>query len=214
MDKFLKGPNGKAVFDTIREGLESFSGWINKPQFQEDLKSFSTAVTEIVRAIGRAVIWIGGMVGGKDELLINQIRDKAFAAQQNPNNLRRPSSSFSQDNSAPHDSDPSALGFVKALGKTALGLLTGVGVDDVEERWKAGGWYSHQLAQEPEQKAQRAKKPAGIVGGGHLGDSDSIFIFFHLLPYCCLPFLLLGGHVIAQGNTGRKLFYSLTRTGQ
>lgn len=56
VEKFLKGPNGKAVFDTIREGLESFSGWINKPQFQEDLKSFSTAVTEIVKAIGRAVI--------------------------------------------------------------------------------------------------------------------------------------------------------------
>lgn len=67
VEAFVSGPNGKAVFDTLADVVDSFSAWISNPGFQQDLGKFSNAVADIVKAIGNAVIWIGGMVGGSDK---------------------------------------------------------------------------------------------------------------------------------------------------
>lgn len=67
VEKFLKGPNGEKVFDTLRKGIETFSAWISNPGFQKDLDAFTTAVTEIVKAIGNAIIYIGNLIGKTDQ---------------------------------------------------------------------------------------------------------------------------------------------------
>lgn len=55
---FINGPNGKAVFDTLKEGLESFSKWISDPGFRDDLHDFSSGVSNLVTSLGAAVKWL------------------------------------------------------------------------------------------------------------------------------------------------------------
>ncbi|CAI1823909.1 Transglycosylase SLT domain [Serratia fonticola] len=141
VDSFLSGPNGKAVFEELKNGVESFSAWINKPQFQEDLKSFSTAVTEIVKAIGRAVIWIGGMVGGSDKK--DGETDVAYQARKQKE----------RTDAMAADKEKWEI--------TGEKLSNWVGDIFSKTPDPAAVMLNQQLTGEPEQHAQRVKKPAG-----------------------------------------------------
>lgn len=154
VEAFVSGPNGKAVFDTLADVVDSFSAWISNPGFQQDLGKFSNAIADIIKAIGNAVIWLARFARGASDpeernRLINDLQNESSFA--NKTGVTQPTPQVSK-------SDNGVLGFMKALGKTTFGVLTGMGPDEIEDRWNAGGWYNHQLGQEPVQKGQAAKK--------------------------------------------------------
>lgn len=72
IQKFISGKNGKALFDSIAGGLEKLANWLGGDAFQKDLDTFTTAIKNIVIAIGDAIRWIAsfspsGTGTGKDE---------------------------------------------------------------------------------------------------------------------------------------------------
>lgn len=73
LEKFIRGENGKALFETVARGLEKLATWLGSDQFQKDLTEFGRAVKEIVLALRDAVLWITGNVNlsgagkGKDK---------------------------------------------------------------------------------------------------------------------------------------------------
>jgi len=180
VDSFLNGPNGKAVFEELKSGIESFSAWIGKPQFQEDLKSFSTAVTEIVKAIGRAVIWIGGMVAGDDkkegetdaeyQARKQKERADALAKAKSDSSFNNAVSETATTLAVPAREGNGNGGFwngVKAIGQSVGGIAGTIGKNifpDLDERWKAGGWQNYQSTQEPVQHAQATRRARGGDG--------------------------------------------------
>ncbi|GLH24095.1 TPA: lytic transglycosylase domain-containing protein [Enterobacter ludwigii] len=64
IEKFLNGRNGKALFDTLANGLEKLGKWLGSDDFQHDLDTFSTAVKNVAAAIGDVITWIAGNVPG------------------------------------------------------------------------------------------------------------------------------------------------------
>ncbi|MCS4265026.1 transglycosylase SLT domain-containing protein [Serratia sp. BIGb0163] len=73
LEKFIRGENGKALFETVARGLEKLATWLGSDQFQKDLTEFGRAVKAIVLALRDAVLWITGNVNlsgagtGKDK---------------------------------------------------------------------------------------------------------------------------------------------------
>ena len=61
IEQFLNGRNGKALFDTLADGLEKLGKWLSGPDFQRDLTTFEKAIKNIADAIGDAVAFIGGV---------------------------------------------------------------------------------------------------------------------------------------------------------
>ncbi|MGQ3662684.1 lytic transglycosylase domain-containing protein [Citrobacter braakii] len=64
IDRFLNGRNGKALFDTLANGLQKLGDWLGGDDFQSDLKTFADCVRAIVTALGQAIKWIAGNVPG------------------------------------------------------------------------------------------------------------------------------------------------------
>lgn len=63
IDRFLNGRNGKALFDTIANGLQKLGNWLGSDDFQNDLKTFADCVKQIISVIGDAIKWIAGTTG-------------------------------------------------------------------------------------------------------------------------------------------------------
>ncbi|QQN36610.1 lytic transglycosylase domain-containing protein [Rahnella aceris] len=61
IEQFLNGRNGKALFDTLADGLEKLGKWLSGPDFQNDLTTFETAIKSVAAAIGDAVTFISGV---------------------------------------------------------------------------------------------------------------------------------------------------------
>ncbi|OKP31364.1 lytic transglycosylase domain-containing protein [Serratia fonticola] len=178
VDSFLNGENGKYIFTELGNGIKKFSEWIGNKDFQKDMGEFSRAVMDIVKAIGRAVIWIGGMVGGNDQkegetdaeyqARKQKERSDALAKAKNDSSFNKATPATPTTLAVPAREGSGNRGFwagVKAVGQTAGGIITTIGKNifpDLDERWKGGGWYNHQLTKdEPVQHAQRTKKPVG-----------------------------------------------------
>ncbi|MGK0739950.1 lytic transglycosylase domain-containing protein [Yokenella regensburgei] len=66
IDRFLNGRNGKALFDTLANGLQKLGNWLGGDDFQTDLNTFADCVKAIVIALGHAIKWIAGNVPGAD----------------------------------------------------------------------------------------------------------------------------------------------------
>lgn len=64
INKFLNGRNGKALFDTLANGLEKLGKWLGSDDFQHDLNTFSTAVKNVGIAIGDVITWIDVILNG------------------------------------------------------------------------------------------------------------------------------------------------------
>ncbi len=62
IDRFLNGRNGKALFDTLANGLDKLGNWLGSDDFQTDLKTFADCVKAIITALGHAIKWIAGNV--------------------------------------------------------------------------------------------------------------------------------------------------------
>lgn len=130
VDAFLSGPNGKYVFTALGEGIKTFSEWIGNKEFQKDMGEFSRAVVDIVKAIGSAVIWIGGLLptGDKKE---GETREEYKARKQKERAdavaALKDKSSFTDKSGAEAKSDGSISGLFSAIGKTTWGLISTVG---------------------------------------------------------------------------------------
>ncbi len=160
VDSFLSGPNGKAVFDTLKDGVETFSTWISNPGFQKDLGEFSKAVADIVKAIGNAVIWLGNLVAGGDASGLDR---KDFVS-----DLKR-KSSFVDPGGAETKPDGSISGFFSAIGKTTWGLISTVGGNAASSiagkvSDPSAQFLNQQLTGEPVQHAQAARRSRGGDG--------------------------------------------------
>ncbi|MFW0766691.1 lytic transglycosylase domain-containing protein [Trabulsiella odontotermitis] len=66
IEKFLNGRNGKALFDTLANGLERLGNWLGSDDFQSDLKTFADCVKNIISALGTAINWIAGNMSDVD----------------------------------------------------------------------------------------------------------------------------------------------------
>lgn len=66
IEKFINGRNGKALFDTLADGLQKLGNWLGSDDFQSDLKTFADCVKTIISALGEAIRWIAGNVPGAD----------------------------------------------------------------------------------------------------------------------------------------------------
>lgn len=64
IERFINGRNGKALFDTLANGLEKVGKWLGSDDFQHDLQTFSTAVKNVAVALGDVITWIAGNVPG------------------------------------------------------------------------------------------------------------------------------------------------------
>ncbi|MCU5774726.1 lytic transglycosylase domain-containing protein [Erwiniaceae bacterium BAC15a-03b] len=64
LEKFIRGENGKALFELVASGLNTLSDWLGSEQFQADLKTFADCIKTIVTALGQAIKWIAGKVPG------------------------------------------------------------------------------------------------------------------------------------------------------
>ncbi|NBJ34709.1 transglycosylase SLT domain-containing protein [Serratia fonticola] len=180
VESFLSGPNGKAVFDTLADGVKSFSAWISNPGFQKDLGEFSRAVTEIVKAIGRGIMWIYSWLPGGDQkegeadaeyqARKQKERSDALARAKSDSSFNNAVSATATTLAVPAREGSGNGGFwggVKALGQTVGGIVGTVGKNmfpDLDERWRAGGWQNYQSTQEPVQHAQAARSSRGGDG--------------------------------------------------
>lgn len=80
VDQFLNGPNGKALFKTIADGLKSLGDWLGSSDFQNDLKAFSECIKEVIRIVGAAIKWIGDKAPGLDITGAGTGKDRADSA--------------------------------------------------------------------------------------------------------------------------------------
>lgn len=67
IDKFLNGGNGKAVFDTVADGLEKLGNWLSGPDFQKDLTDFEKEIKNIADSVRDAIHWFNKLTGQPDE---------------------------------------------------------------------------------------------------------------------------------------------------
>lgn len=67
IETFLKGGNGKAVFDTVADGLERLGAWLSGPEFQKDLSDFEKDIRDIASAVRDAIHWFDRLTGKDDE---------------------------------------------------------------------------------------------------------------------------------------------------
>lgn len=64
--RFLDGPNGQAVFDTVATGLRDLGSWLANDSFKSDMSDFAGNISKIAKAIGASVDWLAGKVPGID----------------------------------------------------------------------------------------------------------------------------------------------------
>ncbi|KPR53942.1 transglycosylase SLT domain-containing protein [Citrobacter freundii] len=163
IEKFLNGRNGQALFDTLANGLEKLGNWLGSDEFQTDLDSFSKAVKRIAQAIGAAIDWLAGY-GIKTPTSDDEARNRSSF------DVSRTKEELAKKGQTPQqaaDENGGALGFLKAVGNTTLGLLTGgnVTIDGIEERWKSGGWngYKNDLIKSVSATNDNAGLPRGLL---------------------------------------------------
>lgn len=63
IDRFINGRNGKALFDTLANGLQKLGNWLGSDDFQNDLKTFADCVKQVISVVGEAISWIAGTTG-------------------------------------------------------------------------------------------------------------------------------------------------------
>lgn len=163
IEKFLNGRNGQALFDTLANGLERLGNWLGSDEFQTDLDSFSKAVKRIAQAIGAAIDWLAGY-GIKAPTSVDEARNRSsFDVSRTKEDLAKKGQTPQQA----ADENGGALGFLKAVGNTTLGLLTGgnVTIDEIQERWKYGGWNGRkeELVKTVTAKNDEAGLPHGLL---------------------------------------------------
>ncbi|WP_213239640.1 transglycosylase SLT domain-containing protein [Citrobacter braakii] len=163
IEKFLNGRNGRALFDTLANGLEKLGNWLGSDEFQTDLDSFSKAVKRIAQAIGAAIDWLAGY-GIKAPTSVDEARNRSsFDVSRTKEDLAKKGQTPQQA----ADENGGALGFLKAVGNTTLGLLTGgnVTIDEIQERWKYGGWNGRreELVKTVTAKNDEAGLPHGLL---------------------------------------------------
>ena len=163
IEKFLNGRNGQALFDTLANGLEKLGNWLGSDEFQTDLDSFSKAVKRIAQAIGAAIDWLAGY-GIKAPTSVDEARNRSsFDVSRTKEDLAKKGQTPQQA----ADENGGALGFLKAVGNTTLGLLTGgnVTIDEIQERWKYGGWNGRkeELVKTVTAKNDEAGLPHGLL---------------------------------------------------
>lgn len=162
LEKFISGKNGQAVFEMIARGLNQLSDWLASPQFQSDLKTFSTCVGDIVKALGSAIKDIHAWITNPSQALTDARNNSSF----NVSPAGGAGVPFPyKEEERPSTEKP---GFMRALGNTTLGLLTGgnVTLDAIDERWKTGGWYGYnkkKLQGFVEKTNDDAKLPKGLM---------------------------------------------------
>ncbi|MBP2171010.1 hypothetical protein J2125_004202 [Erwinia toletana] len=62
LEQFIRGENGKALFELLGRGLNSLSNWLGSEQFQKDLQTFADNIKTIVVVLAKAIGWIAGKV--------------------------------------------------------------------------------------------------------------------------------------------------------
>lgn len=67
IERFLKGENGRAVFETVAQGLERLGAWLSGPDFQKDLSDFERDIKGIASAVRDAIHWFGLLTGKEDD---------------------------------------------------------------------------------------------------------------------------------------------------
>ncbi|HEY4437691.1 MAG TPA: transglycosylase SLT domain-containing protein [Lelliottia sp.] len=163
IEKFLNGRNGQALFDTLANGLQKLGNWLGSDDFQRDLDSFSKAVKRIAQAIGSAIDWLANYGIKAPESVEDARKSSSFDVKTSPEELKKKGMTPQQA----ADENGSVMGFLKALGNTTLGLLTGgnVTADTVGDRWKAGGWsgYKEGLRDNVSKVNESAGLPSGLM---------------------------------------------------
>lgn len=163
IETFLNGRNGKALFDTLADGLEKLGKWLGSDDFQHDLDTFSTAVKNVAAAIGHAIELLAHYGIKVPDSVEGARENSSFAVTRTPEELRK--SGVTSQQAIDHNGGLS--GFVRAMGNTTLGLLTGgnVTVDSIEQRWKNGGWENNQKLT----RGIRNNNPGNINFAGQAG---------------------------------------------
>jgi len=64
IERFINGKNGKALFDTLANGLQKLGNWLGSDDFQNDLKTFADCVKQVISVVGEAISWIAGTTEG------------------------------------------------------------------------------------------------------------------------------------------------------
>ncbi|EKS6335788.1 lytic transglycosylase domain-containing protein [Enterobacter hormaechei] len=163
IEKFLNGRNGQALFDTLANGLEKLGNWLGSDDFQRDLDSFSKAVKRIAQAIGSAIDWLAGY-GIKAPTSVDEARSQSsFDVTRTKEELAKKGQTEKQA----AEENASGTGFLKAVGNTVVGLLSGgnVTIDEIQERWKYGGWNGRkeELFKTVSAKNDEAGLPGGLL---------------------------------------------------
>lgn len=161
IEKFLNGRNGQALFDTLANGLQRLGNWLGSEDFQRDLDSFSKAVKRIAQAIGAAIDWLAGY-GIKAPTSVDEARNQSsFDVTRTKEELAKKGQTAQQA----AEENGSGVGFLRAMGNTVVGLLTGgnVTIDAAEARWKAGGWSGYQ--EDLIKSVTNTNENAGLPGG-------------------------------------------------
>lgn len=162
IERFLNGRNGQALFDTLAGGLQRLGDWLGSDKFRRDLDEFSKAVAKIARAIGSAIEWLAGY-GIKAPSSVDDARQGSSF---NVNRTQEELDKVGLTEQQARDKNGGAVGFVKALGNTTLGLLTGgkVTLDSIEERSAAGGWANYSKNQ-LQARVSKVNSDAGLPAG-------------------------------------------------
>ncbi len=163
IEKFLNGRNGQALFDTLANGLEKLGNWLGSDDFQRDLDSFSKAVKRIAQAIGSAIDWLAGY-GIKAPTSVDEARSQSsFDVTRTKEELAKKGQTEKQA----AEENASGTGFLKAVGNTVVGILSGgnVTIDEIQERWKYGGWNGRkeELFKTVSAKNDEAGLPGGLL---------------------------------------------------
>ncbi|WP_209319588.1 lytic transglycosylase domain-containing protein [Yokenella regensburgei] len=141
IEKFLNGKNGKAVFDTLANGLQRFGDWLGSDDFQNDLKTFADCVKVVIQALGDAIKWIAGHVPElKVPKSIDEARKTSYFMQAHPATATTPAVP------APTRQEATLWGLVKASGQTLGGIgetIAGNMFPDLSARFQAGGWANY-----------------------------------------------------------------------
>lgn len=172
IERFLNGRNGKALFDSIGNGLQKLGNWLGSDSFQKDLKSFADTVSAIVKALGKAAQWILGFFGGGTPGTTFS-KKAAEAGKTSYFNKEHPATATTPAVPAlpqAEEKDTSFWGLLKATGKTLGGIGQVIGGNmfpDFSKRWSAGGWANYNDNQLP--RGLRNNNPGNLNFVGQYG---------------------------------------------
>lgn len=148
VETFINGRNGKALFDTLADGLQKLGNWLGSDDFQSDLKTFADTVSAIVRALGKAAQWFlgffeGGSSGSTFASKAGEASKTSYFSKEHP---ATPTTPAVPALSPGEEKDTSLWGLLKATGKTLGGIGGVIGGNmfpDVAKRWSSGGWANY-----------------------------------------------------------------------